>query len=197
MRVKHLLWIVPLLVVVFAFLPQPDSWESEAGYDHPFPGFWSREGQMTVSELMSTSDLSYHGQLIRLRLTGECWPGVDTQFCHRQLGIFLGWQPKTHEETVILVIAEFGNGSEDRFFEMTFSPAFGDNPERDGPIGVIYNSTTIYEWVEEASRPYRLTRLFLTGRLAEERQGCEEVYFLRELEGTRRRLDTGCLVSLF
>ena len=203
---KKWFWLIPVLVLSFALFPQSHSWEDEGGYEHPFPGLWTQKEEFNDEDLvngvqtsiidMTIASFTYRGQLVSFDSWRWCYGNVESEGypsgCENGLTVELGWQPQTHEQTVVLFLAAWGKGND--VVEWHFSPAYGDNPERDGPFGLYYTSQDFTDQVDGEWRWYRIRRLFLTGTIAESREGCEEIYYLRSLEDGKSRLAAGCPV---
>jgi len=85
MRKRHLLWIVPLAILVFAFFPNVFAYEGEDWDEHPFPGYWTRSTSYAATARVIHEEL-YRGFLVRSYRAMHCSEPLppEPRFCRPQ-----------------------------------------------------------------------------------------------------------------
>jgi len=96
MRVKHLLWIVPLLVVVFVLVALFPIGRQAQGGSHPFPGVMLRLESSEVAGFIFTSEnRSYQGLLVGFGASRLCriGSGLEETCGSWSRDVFFGFRP--------------------------------------------------------------------------------------------------------
>jgi hypothetical protein len=166
MHKRHLLWIVPLAILVFAFFPNVFAYE-EAEWEHPFPGYWTSTYEETAFGRVIHEEL-YRGFLARFYRARHCSEPLppEPSYCQPQWEVGLGGlmtieAAKWDSEWLVNLHV----GRDDRYSLVAQHVFFGPpNQPSAAPVSDTY-LVNWYNWPRYMQGTYSCRGFFLVNRL--------------------------------